>query len=115
MSPARSLTQILHIRKYDATTGGKGVIVEDCESWDQANKRVNQLRKEQPDAAFYVRRRISNAEKIEEQMLDAIRKEKDFNLRNTRVEVIDFPGLSKRVNVYLYSKCICKLTEDERG
>ena len=63
LSPARSLTQILHIRKYDATTGGKGVIVEDCESWDQANKRVNQLRKEQPDAAFYVRRRISNAEK----------------------------------------------------
>ena len=74
---------------------------------------MNQLRKEQPDAAFYVRRRISNAEKIEEQMLDAIRKEKDFSLRNTRVEVIDFPGLSKRVNVYLYSKCICKLTEDE--
>lgn len=63
LSPARSLTQILHIRKYDATTGGKGVIVEDCESWEQANKRVNQLRKEQPDAVFYVRRRISNAEK----------------------------------------------------
>ena len=51
--------------------------------------------------------------KIEEQMLDAIREEKDFTLRNTRVEVIDFPGVSKRVNVYLYSKCICKLTEDE--
>ena len=51
--------------------------------------------------------------KIEEQMLDAIRKEKDFSLRNTRVEVIDFPGVSKRINVYLYSKCICKLTEDE--
>lgn len=63
LSPARSLTQILHIRKYDATTGGKGVIVEDCESWDQANKRVNQLRKEHPEAVFYVRRRISNAEK----------------------------------------------------
>ena len=51
--------------------------------------------------------------KIEEQMLNAIREEKDFTLRNTRVEVIDFPGVSKRVNVYLYSKCICKLTEDE--
>ena len=51
--------------------------------------------------------------KIEEQMLDAIREEKDFTLRNTRVEVIDFPGIPKRVNVYLYSKCICKLTEDE--
>ena len=63
LSPARSLTQILHIRKYDATTGGKGVIVEDCESWDQANKRVNQLRKDHPEAVFYVRRRISNAEK----------------------------------------------------
>ena len=63
LSPARSLTQILHIRKYDATTGGKGAIVEDCESWDQANKRVNQLRKEHPEAVFYVRRRISNAEK----------------------------------------------------
>lgn len=63
LSPARSLTQILHIRKYDATTGGKGVIVEDCESWDQANERVNQLRREHPDAVFYVRRRISNAEK----------------------------------------------------
>ena len=63
LSPARSLTQILHIRKYDATTGGKGAIVEDCESWDQANKRVNQLRRENPDAVFYVRRRISNAEK----------------------------------------------------
>ena len=46
-------------------------------------------------------------------MLNAIREEKDFNRTNTRVEVIDFPGLPKRVNVYLYSKCICKLTEDE--
>ena len=63
LSPARSLTQILHIRRYDATTGGRGVIVEDCESWDQANERVNQLRQEHPEAAFYVRRRISNAEK----------------------------------------------------
>ena len=63
LSPVRSLTQILHIRRYDETTGGRGVIVEDCESWDQANERVNQLRQEHPEAVFYVRRRISNAEK----------------------------------------------------
>ena len=51
--------------------------------------------------------------KIEEQMLNAIREEKDFNRTNTKVEVIDFPGVSKRINVYLFSKCICKMTEDE--
>jgi len=55
--------QIIHIRKFDSTTGGRGQIVEDCESWDHANKRVNQLYKQYPNAIFHVRRRISEVEK----------------------------------------------------
>ena len=46
-------------------------------------------------------------------MLHAIRQQKDAKLGNTRVEVIDFDGLDKRVNVYLHGKCICQLTDDE--
>ena len=51
--------------------------------------------------------------KIEERMLNAIKQQTDLNLKNTKVEIIDFPGIPKRVNVYLYSKCICKLSDDE--
>jgi hypothetical protein len=51
--------------------------------------------------------------KIESQMLEAIKELKDWRRQNTRVEIIDFPGVEKRANVYLYSKCVCKLTEDE--
>jgi|TARA_B100000900_G_C20435539_1_gene656814 hypothetical protein len=46
-------------------------------------------------------------------MLLAIKEQKDAKLGNTRVEVIDFDGLDKRINVYLHGKCICQLTDDE--
>ena len=51
--------------------------------------------------------------KIEENMLQACKAQQDLKVRNTRVEIIDFPGVTKRVNVYLYSKCICKITNEE--
>ena len=46
-------------------------------------------------------------------MLLAIKQQEDAKLGNTRVEVIDFDGLDRRVNVYLHGKCICQLTDDE--
>ena len=46
-------------------------------------------------------------------MLDAIKNKQDFKLQNTRVEVIDFPGIESRVNVYLHDSLIFTLFDDK--
>ena len=46
-------------------------------------------------------------------MLDAIKNKQDFKLQNTRVEVIDFPGIESRVNVYLHDNLIFTLFDDK--
>lgn len=51
--------------------------------------------------------------KIEQQMLDAVKNKQDFKLQNTRVEVIDFPGIESRVNVYLHDNLIFTLFDDK--